>query len=259
MRGMKIGARMGLSFGLLLLLLIGIGVLSLAQMRRMEQSTETIAHVQFSRVRLAESGLQRVNSNARMALDLFLQQDPREREKVVAAQREQSQEITRIYDRIEKTLSSDEEKSLFREVLAAREYYVEQRAKAERTLQDGNRDLALMAMEEKVLPALSAYTKAWDVLLAFEGDQVDAAGTEAADEYSNARIAIFAGVGVALLFGFVTALVVAPGITKPILQVVQTTHRIAEGDLTDTVEAVGNDETASLLRAVGTMLDYLSK
>src|ERR1022692_3431665 len=89
MRDLKIGARMGLSFGLLLLLMLGVGSFSLDRMRRLEQSTESLARVQFVKVRLAESGLQHVNNNARIALHLFLMGDSKERDEVIAVQKEQ--------------------------------------------------------------------------------------------------------------------------------------------------------------------------
>src|ERR1039457_3599906 len=174
MRNLKIGARMGLSFGLLLLLLVGIGLFSLERMHRLEQSTESLARVEFLKVRLAESGLQHVNSNARLALHLFLMTDSKEREELIAAQKDQSAEITQIYAEVEKRLTSDREKELFANVLAARQHYVGERAKAERALQDGNRDMALAIMERVVLPSLDEYIKAWDALLAHEGDLVNA-------------------------------------------------------------------------------------
>jgi methyl-accepting chemotaxis protein len=259
MRNLSIGARMGLSFGLLLVLLIGVGAFSLDRMHRLELSTEALARVQFAKVRLAESGLQRVNGNARIALDLFLMADSKERDELIAAQKEQTGEISQVYTEVEKRLSTDREKDLFQNILSARQHYVAERSKAERVLQEGNRDLALVAMERTVLPALAEYIKAWDALLALEGDLVSATATEAIDEYAGARSAILSLLIAAAFFGLVTAFYVARGITNPILQVVRTTHRIAAGDLTDTVEASGKDETASLLRAVGTMLEHLSR
>jgi methyl-accepting chemotaxis protein len=250
---------MALSFGVLLILLIGVGVFSLDRMHRLEQSTEALARVQFAKVKLAQSGLQHVNSNARIALDLFLMTDSKERDERIATQKEQTGEITQIYAEVEKRLTSDREKDLFANIIAARQRYIGERTKAERVLQEGNRDLALIAMERTVLPALGEYIKAWDVLLALEGDLVDATAGDALEEYSGARSAILSLLAAAVGFGLITAFFVSRGITNPILQVVRTTHRIAAGDLTDTVEASGNDETGSLLRAVGTMLEHLSR
>jgi methyl-accepting chemotaxis protein len=259
MRELKIGVRMGLLYGLLLVLLVGVGVFSLDRMRRLEQSTESLAHVHFGKVRLAESGLQLVNRNARIALHLFLMADSKEREDLIAVQKEQSAEITRIYAQVEKDFTTDREKELFAKVLAARQRYVGERAKAERTLQDGTRDAALAAMEKAVLPSLGDYTTAWDDLLALEGALVNASAADAVDEYAGARVAIVSVMVGAVLFGLIAGFIVARGITRPILQAVRTTHRIASGDLTDTVETSGKDETASLLRAVGTMLEHLSR
>jgi methyl-accepting chemotaxis protein len=259
MQNLRIGARMALSFGILLLLLILVGGLSLDRMRRMQEATDTIANVQFAKVRLAESALQNVNSNARIALHLFVMTDSKEREDLIAVQKEQSGEITRIYTQVEKMVSTDKEKELFAKILAARQRYTGERAKAERTLQEGNRDGALLAMERTVLPGLNDYIKAWDAMLALQSDAVTVAATEAASEYAAARSAIVAAILLAVVFGLLTAFYVTRGITTPILQLVKTAHRVAEGDLTEAVDARGTDETASLLRAVRTMIERLSR
>jgi methyl-accepting chemotaxis protein len=259
MRDLKIGARMALSFGLLLILLVGVGAFSMERMRRLEQSTESLARVQFVKVRLAEAGLQHVNGNARLALHLFLMGDSKERDEVIATQKEQTVLISKIYTDVESKLSTDREKELFAKILEARQHYVAERAKAERILQEGNRDLALATMEKSVLPGLDDYIRTWDTLLSLEGDTVETTAAEAVDEYTGARSAILSLLVASVLFGLVTAFFVARGITSPIMQAVRTTHRIAAGDLTDTVDSSGKDETASLLQAVGTMLEHLSR
>jgi methyl-accepting chemotaxis protein len=259
MRNLTIGARIAVWFGLLVLFLFGVGVFSLDRMHHLEQSTESLARVQFAKVRLAESGIQHVNANARGALHVFLMTDPREREEALASQKEQSAEITRIYGEIDKTLATDRERDLFAKVNAARQHYVGERARAERVLSEGNRDQALAMMEKNVLPGLADYIKAWDLLLAVEGEMANATAADAIEEYAGARSAIWTVMTIAVLLGVVSAFWVARGITIPILQVVQTTHKIAVGDLTDSIQVVGKDETASLLQAVVTMLEQLSR
>jgi methyl-accepting chemotaxis protein len=201
MRNLKIGARIAVWFGLLVLLLIGVGLFSLDRMRHLEQSTETLAHLQFAKVRLAESGIQHVNANARGALHMFLMTDLKEREEALAVQKEQSAEINRIYSDFEKTLLIDRERDLFAKVTAARQNYTVERGKAERILADGNREQALTALERSVLPGLAEYIKAWDLLLTVEGEMANATATDAIDEYGAARSAIAMVLLVSVLLG----------------------------------------------------------
>ncbi len=259
MRNLKIGVRIAVWLGFLVALLVGVGFFALDRMHALEQSTETLARVQFGKVRLAESGIQYVNSNARNALHLFLISDPKERDELVAVQKEQSAEISRIYSEVEKRLSTDRERELFARVLSARQQYVGARARAEHSLSEGSREQALVAVEKNVLPGLAEYIKAWDALLAVEGDLANATAAEAVDAYANARNAIGLALIAAILLGLASAVVTARSITVPILDVARTTHRIASGDLTDTVAVVGGDEVADLLSAVSLMLEHLSR
>lgn len=259
MGNLKIGARLGLAFAAMVAIVLALGWLSLERMKQIDAATENIARTRFANVQLAEHGLQLVNENARMSLQLFMMTDAGEREALIAVQKEQSGEISRTYDQVQKQFDSPHERELFDKILTSRAHYVTERTKAERVLQNGNRDEALRSMDRVVLPGLGQYTHAWDALLAHEGLLVNDAAAEAGRTYASARSSIWFAIALAVVVASILAFVMTRLITRPILDVVSLTERVADGDLTRSIEVTSSDETGALQSAVGAMVERLSK
>jgi methyl-accepting chemotaxis protein len=259
MGNLKIGTRLGLSFGALVVLMFALGSFALDRMHRLDEANDDIAHKRFHKVQLAQTGLSTVNANARITVNLLLTTDAAERDQLVARQKDQSNEITAISKDIEDSLESPHEKELFASVVAARGRYVAERGKAEQLLQQGRHDDAIKEMDRVVLPALGAYIATWEALLAHQADLVVAAADNARGAYGGAREAIWTAMLLLALMGMGLALAVTRSIATPILDVVALTKRVASGDLSQAVAAAGNDEIGELRRSMGEMIDRLSK
>jgi methyl-accepting chemotaxis protein len=114
-------------------------------------------------------------------------------------------------------------------------------------------------MDRVVLPGLGQYTQAWDALLAHEGQLVNDAAGEAVRTYASARSSVWLAIAFAVVLATILAFVMTRLITRPILDVVSLTERVADGDLTKSIEVTSSDETGALQSAVGAMVARLSK
>src|SRR5215472_12148281 len=121
---MSIARRLYLTFFVITLLMIGIGDLGLRRMRDLNDTTVRLAVDRFAKVQLAERGVDNINDNSRRALHLFLIEDPKEFDRVLAEQIKTSENITVLYDEFARRLDSDEERQLFAAIIAARARYV---------------------------------------------------------------------------------------------------------------------------------------
>ncbi len=80
---------------------------------------------------------------------------------------------------------------------------------------------------------------------------------EAGAAYDLSKAVLIGLGGLALLLGGVAALVIARSVTRPLAQAQAVVGRLADGDLTVTLQAEGQDEIAQLVDALSTMKDSL--
>lgn len=78
-------------------------------------------------------------------------------------------------------------------------------------------------------------------------------------DISSANMLLFAGSGIALVFGFLAAFILTRSITGPISQCVEFAKRMAQGDFTDTLDIDNRDEIGVLTASLNNMVNKLSE
>jgi len=94
-------------------------------------------------------------------------------------------------------------------------------------------------------------------LVKYQGEQTSADGKAAQRTYWTAFILLVACGIVVLVIAVVLALWLTGSITRPLSQGVTVAQKIAEGDLTASIEASGTDETGQLMSAMKNMVTRL--
>ena len=250
---MSIAGRLALTFAAVIALILGVGTHGLIRMRLLNETTIRIADARFSKVRLAQRGVQKLNENSRIALRLFLVADLTEFKGQLARQAETSREITELYQVFEQRIDTSDERILFGQVKSARTRYVGLRDRAESALQAGERSDAQSLMEREVLPSLDGYIAAWSELLDLESRRLDAAAREAAAGYARARLVTIGLFGLAATMGTFIAVAVTRRITRPIVEIADAARRIEQGEPAPHVVVSSSDEVGGLVRAFNLM------
>lgn len=75
--------------------------------------------------------------------------------------------------------------------------------------------------------------------------------------YEQRKVMLMVILGI-MLPALLTALFVSRSISRPIATAVETTEKVAAGDLTVSIKSIHQDETGKLLNAVGRMVDHLN-
>jgi methyl-accepting chemotaxis protein len=241
MGSLKIGTLLSLSLGTLVLLLFGSGIFAQDRMQHLDALNDATAHEQFAKVELAQSALALVNVDARDRLRLLLAKNPAERDRLSSQLAARVDEISRICSQIEPLLETERERELFASVLSARARYADDRSQTD------------------TLPALGPYIEAWDGFLGHEADLVKGAAADSHRAFLAGRRAVFVVLGLSLLVALALAWLVTRRITRPILEVVALTERIAAGDLSANLDVTRADEVGSLQKSARGMVARLSK
>ena len=252
-RNLKIGARLGLGFGVVLLLLaltVGVAVKNLAAMNDIviriteenDVKLEAASHMSANQLRVALGGT-----------NIVLMPDPAG----VAAQEGAMQAARERYDAAAATLHKMIKLAKGKEILArieaaaARTWPLLEKARA--LGHAGKRDEAMAVLLQDVAPASAQWQAALGEMIAHQEENNNAAEDEAARDYKLARIELLGLGALALLLGAAIAWRATRSITVPLRVAVEVAKTVATGDLSSQIEVNSTDETGELLAALKTM------
>ena len=252
----KIGTRLGVLFGSMLLCLVAFGALGLKWLGALNASTVATLQERYSTVELTHQTIEHSIDNARVTMQLFETLDDQQEKKLMEQNEFISKEITKNTKEIEARLSSKEERDLFTTVMGNRQAYLTARENAKKLLREKKREQALNALAEDVIPVLTVYRASWNKFIDLQTNAADQSVKESMKAYAaGRRIALIVMVATFILAA-IAAVSVTRSITAPIQKVVDHAELIASGDLTKRIEVTNGSETGKLQQA---MLDMSTK
>src|SRR5690606_26608696 len=124
---MKIGARLGLGFGLILLLVVIMGVVGILRLQSINASTRHMVDESLEKQKAAQSWLLGTSVNAARTLAVVKTTDRTTEDFFQEAMAVQSKKISVIQGKLENELTTDKEKELFAAVAQRRAAYIDTR------------------------------------------------------------------------------------------------------------------------------------
>jgi methyl-accepting chemotaxis protein len=254
----KIGTRLGVVFGAILLCVIVVGGFGLSWLGRLNSEMSTSMQKRYNTVELTHQTIENSITNARITLQLFETTDP-EQEKTLNQQNDAiSKEISGQVAEIEKSLSSTQERDLFEVVTQDRQAYISARNKAKALLADKKREQAIAGLRDEVIPALDKYRAMWEKFIDLQTAAMQQSMKESQEAYTVGRKIALLLLCLTLFLATFAAISVTKSITTPIEQAVEHAERIAAGDLTREISVTNRSETGKLQQAMREMSSKLS-
>jgi|SRR5579863_835221 len=253
----KIGTRLGVVFGAILLCVIAVGGFGLSWLGRLNSNMSATMQKRYSTVELTHQTIELSITNARITLQLFENTNPEDEKKLNQQNEAISHEISGQIAEIEKSLSSSQERDQFEVVTHDRQGYISARERAKKLLLDKKRDQALATLSGDVIPALDKYRASWQKFIDLQTVAVQQSIRDSQQAYAAGRgIALVLLVAI-LTLATLTAISVTKSITGPIQQAVEHAQRIAAGDLTKEIAVTNRSETGQLQQAMLEMSNRL--
>jgi methyl-accepting chemotaxis protein len=254
----KIGTRLGVVFGAVLLFVIAAAGVGLNWLSRLNSEMSAILQKRYNIVELTHRTIENSITNARVTFQLFETKDPDQEKRLNVENDAVSAEITNQVAVIEKSLSSPEERQMFDIVMQDREAYRVARQRAKVLLLANKRDEAFAALGQDVIPILDRYRAMWGKFIDLQTAAMQKSMEESQRAYFVARRIAISLVIAVLILGLITAFSVTRSITVPIRQAVEHAERIAGGDLTKEIPVTSRSETGQLQQAMHDMSHKLS-
>jgi methyl-accepting chemotaxis protein len=256
---LKIGARLGLGFLLVLGLLVGVLGLGINSMGHVQDRLEDIVSDDNVKVEAANKMVDNIRDIASQISNLVMLTDEAGKQAEKAKMAESRAKYAEAKTVLVKLAVSDKEKALMEKVNELLVKAVPLNNKVmELSFQSQDVEAIAVLMKEAA-PALRATLSSLDDVVAYEKGQSLEVAAEARAEYASTRNLMFILGGLAILLGSLVAWVITRSITRPINEAVKVAETVAAGDLTSRIDASAKDETGRLLLALRNMNDSLVK
>jgi methyl-accepting chemotaxis protein len=258
---LTLARRLGLGFGTLLLMLLVVAGLSVNALRSQGQQVQDIVGVKNEKLALANTMLEGINSLAIQARTVTLLTDV----KAIEAEMKVMAEAKGRYVNSEKALlerigdggAAGEEAALMKEIVESGKKTIPLIERAAKEGESGAAVEATMTLTEAVRPVEVVWRQKVAQLIAIVARDNAAAAEAVLAAQQRAVLMVGGLLAAALAIGVVLGWRTTRSITAPVARAVKVAERIAEGDLTSTVEIGSQDEIGRLLHAIHGMQDRL--
>ncbi len=254
---MKIGKRLGVGFGIVLLLTFSITGLGLNSFYAMNDKLEQIVTVNNKRVKLAQRGAEAIHIISRVTRTITLldsKESKLEEKKKLEAARAGYKEAMRELTELDKTPDGV---ALIERVKQAIVPAAQANNKALELALDNKRAEATDVLMKEGGPLTQKVQEVFDNIVKYQETSTDHRYQEAQKAFNSARLYLVVLSAFALFIGLVTAILMTRGIVRPLNDAVKVANRLAAGDLTVEVNVTGKDETSQMMVAIRNMVEKL--
>jgi len=251
---MRIGTRLAVGFGFVLVLLTLTALFATAQVRAIGTTAQRIVEADYRHIALANQIDRGINAQANSLRSAVLAAADDDAAKAYLSEvSAATRELGKTKEALAALPATDRSRALLAQLQESGDNYVRLRQKVATLVQAHLPDVARNYLLKDLRAPQEAYLAASRQLVDYYEGAMQSASAETS---SNVRTAIMVTLGlaaVALASGIAISLVISRTITRGLARAVRIAETVATGDLTSRIQANGRDEVAQLLQALGTM------
>ena len=253
LKNLKIGVRLGLGFGVIVILLLIISVLAYLRLGMLHDEIDGLVNDKFPKTVLANDIIDNINLTARTLRNAALVKQPeavaKELERTVDARKK----VAEDFEKLDQMMKSPEGRRLFEISQETRKATLAEQNKYLDLLKAGKKDEAVEVLVTTVRKSQGDYLKAVADIIAHQTESMEKLGKEAAAAAEGAERTILILAVVAVLLTFGIAFWSTRSITSPIDKVMDGANKMAAGDFSFKLDIDSKDETGMLADAVRSM------
>ena len=258
----RVRTRLTVGFGVVCVLLVASVVMGLMAMGRMGADLKAVVADHFPRIVAATNLSTQIDVIAIALRNMMLNADAADRERQTQVIAQSHQEVVRLFDTLDKTLTEPKDRALLQKVKEQRALYLAGQEELLGFIRSDQTDQSREYLASKLQPVLASYKASIGALVESEKNAIVTDGTDARDTALNARNTLI-GLGVTALL-----LAVALGwlITRSLVRelggeprtAADVARAVAGGDFTQPI-AVKDGDTTSLMAQLAAMKDGLAQ
>ena len=251
MNDLKVRTRLNLGSGAILFIMVLLTSLGIWRMQVISDVTETMTKYDSARLQETVRWRESTQKNWIRTRAMLLNPDPQFNKTWEAEIVATSATISDAQKKIESLLRTEHGRQLFQALGQERTAY--RNLRAQLMERNANGEYVAQEVENDLKPLAEAYDRA---LERFEQTQLQAyiqTRTDALAEVRQSQIILGTCAALTLVLGLLGVWSLGRSITRPLAQAVDHAQGIAQGNLAQTINVSGKDETATLLRTLHDM------
>ena len=257
LQNFKIGTRLGVGFGFVLLLLALIVATGLRGFQTVGGSTGRLVGEDWVKAEAANTIDTMTRANARRTFELFLAPDRAYRdgirEKIDANKAEIGKALALLQDRA----SAPDERALLAQLTERRRAYVDSFTQVNQLIESGKTEQARTLVLGETMRHLDVLQESVRDMSALQKRRAASAGQDVQNEIAGGSKIMLALGTAALVIGTLFTATLARSIVHPLRAAVALAQRVADGDLSGRIQSSAKDELGELLRALAVMNENL--
>ncbi|MEI6209832.1 MAG: methyl-accepting chemotaxis protein [Desulfuromonadales bacterium] len=255
---MKIGMRLGLGFGLVLLLLVLQGAMGIRGMGNINEDLKRIVTVQYANIKLTSD----INSKVTAIIDETEQMTLKNQAGRIESKKEIDKlrlEYAVLMDKLEKLDKNDKAKDLLATAKTALESSRNENNNVIELSLANKTNEAMDELQKNAAPLNINTKSAFKTAVQYQEERMQVRYADASSDFKQSKIIALAITAAALLMGALISFFVTRSITSPIHRMRVMIQDIAEGegDLTKCLDASAKDELGEVSRWFNTFIDKL--
>ena len=253
LKSMKIGQRLALGFGLVLLLLLLVSLAAVKSMNSLNELTDKIVNdnnVQLEAVNGMRDAQRRIAIGIR---DIILTQDEAGMEALDKTTDAAFADYMRTRDVLEKLLVEPERRALLAKITDARTKAVPLIAKARELGRSNQTEEGVAYLKSTVVPAVREWQQTITAMIADQTARNETQQARGKADFERMRAVLVGVTLLALLVAVAVGWFITRSITRPMRRAVEVARTVAAGDLSSHIDVDSTDETGELLAALKDM------
>jgi methyl-accepting chemotaxis protein WspA len=255
---MKIGTRLGLAFGVVLIMVLGIIAVSVSRLASMNALLSSFANERVPQVVMSHKWAISVLESARHMRNIFILDHDKIPEELGLLENEKQKRIE-LMNSILAMVDTAQGKEFWKNAVDVRAAYVPDEDEFIRLVQANRLDEAKRLFIDKARPEQLIYIAAIYKLMDYQASLLAKDPDTAKREYSSGRTAIVSIGVLVTLVSAVLAFWITRSITEPLQRALKTAQQVAGGDLAAHIDVSSRDETGQLLAALKNMMQSLAR
>ncbi|CAG1066739.1 Methyl-accepting chemotaxis protein III [uncultured bacterium] len=257
LRNLKTRSKLFLSFTVLIVFVLGLGLLSINRIGEMKSMLQTLYADRF----VPAVDLGKINNNLSFirigALQVMNEPDKAKKQEVWNKAAEAEQETNRLIDKYGATYMDGDEKKVFDDMKASWLSYNESRIVTYKLALAGDNEKAKHNALTDAGPKFKRLDDNIVRLIEIQDEIGQALNKEAEADYAFTRNIVIIATVLSITIGVALALILTALIAKPLASVTAVANKLADGDLTIDIDARGKDEIGQLTVAFRNMVGKL--
>ncbi|HEY9023956.1 MAG TPA: methyl-accepting chemotaxis protein [Burkholderiaceae bacterium] len=251
---MRIGARLAIGFGFVLVLLTLTALFAAAQVRQIGSTAQRIVDADYRHIALANQIDRGINAQANSLRSAVLAAADDDAAKAYLAEvSAATRELGKTKEALAALPANERSRALLAHLQETGDNYVRLRQKVATLVQAHLPDVARNYLLKDLKAPQEAYLAASRQLVDYYEATMQSASTEIAGTVFTATLVTLGLAAVALAGGVAISFVISRTITRGLARAVRIAQTVATGDLTSRVDVRSRDEVGQLLSALGTM------